>query len=74
MEKIFKVAQVRDLLNQVHNEKISFSRMVEILNEQASGHITKIQAKSIDEKIKEDFPTIYQALQKSEELLKDIKK
>jgi hypothetical protein len=28
-----KVAQVRDLLNQVINEKISFSRFVEILNE-----------------------------------------
>ena len=28
-----KVAQVRDLLNQVMNEKISFSRFVEILNE-----------------------------------------
>lgn len=27
------VAQVRDLLNQVINEKISFSRFVEILNE-----------------------------------------
>lgn len=27
------VAQVRDLLNQVMNEKISFSRFVEILNE-----------------------------------------
>jgi hypothetical protein len=28
-----KVAQIRDLLNQVMNEKISFSRFVEILNE-----------------------------------------
>lgn len=28
-----KVAQVRDLLNQVMNEKITFSRFVEILNE-----------------------------------------
>jgi len=37
MEKTFKVAQVRDLLNQVHNEKITFSRFVEILNEHAGG-------------------------------------
>lgn len=37
MQKTFKVAQVRDLLNQVHNEKISFSRFVEILNELAEG-------------------------------------
>lgn len=36
MVKIFKVSQVRDLLNQVHNEKISFSRMVEIMNEIAN--------------------------------------
>jgi hypothetical protein len=28
-----KVAQVRDLLSQVHSEKITFSRFVEILNE-----------------------------------------
>lgn len=28
-----KVSQVRDLINQVMNEKISFSRFVEILNE-----------------------------------------
>ena len=36
VEKIFKVAQVRDLLNQVYNDKITFSRFVEILNENAS--------------------------------------
>ena len=33
MQKTFKVSQVRDLLNQVYNEKITFSRFVEILNE-----------------------------------------
>ena len=33
MNKTFKVAQVRDLLNQVNNEQITFSRFVEILNE-----------------------------------------
>ena len=37
MQKTFKVAQVRDLLNQVHNEKITFSRFVEILNEHGEG-------------------------------------
>ncbi len=35
MKKKFKVSQIRDLLNQVYNEKITFSRFVEILNEQA---------------------------------------
>ena len=33
MQKTFKVSQVRDLLNQVYNEKITFSKFVEILNE-----------------------------------------
>lgn len=33
MNKTLKVAQVRDLLNQVNNEQITFSRFVEILNE-----------------------------------------
>jgi hypothetical protein len=47
MQKTFKVAQVRDLLNQVHNEKISFSRFVEILNEHAEGK-RKFDIKPID--------------------------
>lgn len=34
--KVFKVAQIRDLLNQVNNETITFGRFVEILNEQAN--------------------------------------
>ena len=34
MKKTFFVAQIRNLLNQVHNEKITFSRFVEILNEE----------------------------------------
>ena len=34
--KTFKVSQIRDLLNQVYNEKITFSRFVEILNEQSA--------------------------------------
>jgi len=46
MTKTFKVSQVRDLLNQVHNEKITFSRFVEILNQQ------------VDDKSKFDIQTI----------------
>lgn len=34
--KVFKVAQIRDLLSQVNNETITFSRFVEVLNEQAN--------------------------------------
>jgi len=37
MQKTFKAAQVRDWLNQVHSEQITFSRFVEILNEHAEG-------------------------------------
>lgn len=47
MQKTFKVAQVRDLLNQVQNEKITFSRFVEILNELAEGK-RKFDIKPID--------------------------
>ena len=36
MKKTFFVAQIRNLLNQVHNEKITFSRFVEILNEEVA--------------------------------------
>ena len=38
MEKTFKVSQVRELLDQVFNEKITFSRFVEILNEQVENY------------------------------------
>lgn len=34
MNKIFKLAQIKDLLNQVYSEKITISRFVEILNQQ----------------------------------------
>lgn len=48
--KTFKVAQVRDLLSQVYNEKITFSRFVEILNEHAdSKRISDI--KTLDDSI-----------------------
>lgn len=35
-ERVFKVSQIRGLFNQVLGEKISFSRFVEILNENAN--------------------------------------
>lgn len=50
MQKTFKVAQVRDLLNQVHNEKITFSRFVEILNEHAEGK-RKFDIKPLDDSL-----------------------
>jgi len=33
MNKKFSVAQIKDLLNEVHNEKITFSKFVEIINQ-----------------------------------------
>lgn len=47
MNKIFIEAQVRDLLNQLHREEITFSRFVEILNEYAS-HKQNIDIKPLD--------------------------
>mgnify|MGYP003431665824 CR=1 FL=1 len=47
MQKTFKVSQVRNLLNQVHNEQITFSRFVEILNEQVEDK-RKFDIKPID--------------------------
>lgn len=38
MKKIFKVAQIKELLEQVQDGKISFSRFVEILNESVDNH------------------------------------
>jgi len=51
MQKTFKVSQVRDLLNQVHNEKITFSRFVEILNELAEGK-RKFDIKLLDDSLR----------------------
>lgn len=36
MRNKLKVSQVRELLNHVYNEKITFSRFVEILNDQTA--------------------------------------
>ena len=49
--KPFIVANVRELLNQFNNAEISFSRMVEIMNEMA-GHSTKqeVTDKTAEEK------------------------
>jgi len=47
MENRFKEAEIKDLLNQVHSEKITFSRFVEILNEQKECKKT-LEIKSLD--------------------------
>lgn len=49
-EKIFKEAQVWKLLNQVHREKITFSRFVEILNKHAAGK-RKFDIKPLDDSL-----------------------
>lgn len=36
MKKVFKVADIHELLKQVHQGEISYSRMVEIMNEEAA--------------------------------------
>lgn len=51
MQKTFKVSQVRGLLNQVHNEKITFSRFVEILNEHAEGKGIRLDIKALDDSL-----------------------
>lgn len=52
-EKIFKVAHVRDLLNQVHNDEITFSRFVELLEQSAKiyheNELKKLQPTKTDE-------------------------
>lgn len=39
MKRTFTIAQVRNLLNQVHQDKITFSKFVEILNKLADSGI-----------------------------------
>ena len=51
MQKTFKEAQLRDLLSQVQNEKITFSRFVEILNEHAEGK-RKFDIKPLDDSLR----------------------
>jgi len=46
MKKIFIVAQVRDWFNQLHREKISFSKFVELLNEKVTQQSTDSSEKS----------------------------
>lgn len=48
--KTFKVSQIRDLINQVYNEKITFSRFVEILNEHAESK-RKLDIKPLDDSL-----------------------
>lgn len=54
MKKLFIEAQIKDLLNQVHNEKITFSRFVEILNEQVNEQFKEIELALIAE----DYSTL----------------
>lgn len=53
VDKPFKAANVRPLVNQMLSEEISFSRFVEILNETAMGN-TKIQCHCEDEDTRHD--------------------
>ena len=43
MEKVFKVADIRDLEQKVALGEISYSRMVEMLNEKAEEHYSKVK-------------------------------
>lgn len=43
MKKIFKIADIRKLEQQVSNGKISYSRMVEIMNEMANNAECKVE-------------------------------
>jgi hypothetical protein len=48
-EKVFKISQIKGLLNQVLAEKMSFSRFVEILNETANKKTFDINVTTKDE-------------------------
>lgn len=43
MEKVFKVADIRDLEQKVALGEMSYSRMVEVLNEKAEEHYSKVK-------------------------------
>ena len=43
MDKVFKVADIRDLEQKVALGEMSYSRMVEILNEKAEQHYSKVK-------------------------------
>lgn len=83
MQKTFKVAQVRDLLNQVHNEKITFSRFVEILNEHADlmfgkNEVNRSMHKTIDEQVEilkdtlEEMMTVFDTEENRMDFILDI--
>jgi hypothetical protein len=71
MQKTFKVAQVRDLLNQVHNEKITFSRFVEILNEQTSG-VRKVNIDKLSVQYEDKLTAINEIRAKVNEIVDSI--
>ena len=43
MEKVFKVADIRDLEQKVALGEISYSKMVELMNEKAEQHYSKVK-------------------------------
>ena len=47
MQKIFIESQVRNLISQVSNNEITFSRFVEILNEEAEKTILTVKMQKI---------------------------
>ena len=47
MQKIFIESQVRNLISQVSNDEITFSRFVEILNEEADKTISTVKMQKI---------------------------
>lgn len=54
MKEKFKVSEIRELLNEVYSEEISFSRFVEILNERKMpNNLTSLSDMSIVKTIKD---------------------
>lgn len=47
MQKIFIESQVKNLISQVSNDEITFSRFVEILNEEADKTISTVKMQKI---------------------------
>ena len=47
--KTFTTAVIRGLLNQVHREEISFSRMIEIMNERVSERVSEAEKPCVED-------------------------
>ena len=52
MDKVFKIADIKDLDMQVASGEITYGRMVEILNEKAYWHYSKVKKLNIPAVIK----------------------